>query len=138
MKTVFVDTWAWVAMIDKHDSDHEAAKQTNQKLHAKRFAFATSNFVFGETITALRYQAGHQAAIDFHLMMEKLLESGVLTMLRVTEAVEEEAWQIFTKYHDQDFSWVDCTSFVLMKREKLMEAFTEDHHFRVMGFITHS
>lgn len=138
MKTVFVDTWAWVAMIDKSDSDHETAKQANQKLHAEKFAFTTSNFVVGETITTLRYQAGHQAAIVFHLLLGQLLDSGVLTMLRVTETVEEEAWQIFTKYHDQDFSWVDCTSFALMKREKLQEAFTQDHHFRVMGFITHS
>jgi len=93
---------------------------------------------FGETITALRYQAGHRAAIDFNLMIEQLVDSGVLTMLRVTEAIEDDAGQIFTKYHDQDFSWVDCTSLAIMKREKLQEAFTQDHHFRVMGFITHS
>jgi len=42
--------------------------------------------------------------------------------------------EIFTKYRDQDFSYVDCTSFALMQRMKLSAAFAFDRHFRVMKF----
>lgn len=138
MKRIFIDSWAWVALVDRRDSKHERADQINEKLLEDGYFFVTSNFVFGEALTTLRYQVGYEEALRFREIFTRLIKGRLLKVFRVTEAVEEEAWQIFTKYQDQDFSWVDCTSFALMKREKLMEAFTEDHHFRVMGFITHS
>ncbi len=138
MKRIFIDSWAWVALVDRRDSKHERADQINEKLLEDGYFFVTSNFVFGEALTTLRYQVGYEEALRFREIFTRLIKGRLLKVFRVTEAVEEEAWQIFTKYHDQDFSWVDCTSFALMNREKLKEAFTEDHHFRVMGFITHS
>jgi len=138
MKRIFVDSWAWIAMVDRQDSNHERVDQINNKPLDDGYFFATSNFVFGEVVTALRYQVGYEEALRFREIFTRLIKGKLLKVLRVTEAVEEEAWQIFTKYHDQDFSWVDCTSFAIMKREKLQEAFTHDHHFHVMGFITHS
>jgi predicted nucleic acid-binding protein len=32
MNQAFVDTWAWVALVDKKDGDHEKAKSANKKL----------------------------------------------------------------------------------------------------------
>ena len=37
-------------------------------------------------------------------------------------------------YDDKDFSFTDCTSFVMMRRLKIVDAFTADHHFEQMGF----
>ncbi len=138
MKRIFIDTWAWVALLDRQDRNHEKAGQMNDKLLDDGYFFVTSNFVFGEALTALRYRVGYEESLHFREVFTQLIKGRLLKVWRVTEAIEDQAWQIFTKYHDQDFSWVDCTSFALMKREKLLEAFTEDHHFRVMGFITHS
>lgn len=138
MKRIFIDSWAWVALVDQQDSNHERADQINERLLEAGYFFATSNFVFGESLTTLRYKVGYEEALRFHEIFTRLIKGGLLKVLRVTEAIEEEAWRTFTKHHDQDFSWVDCTSFAIMKREKLQEAFTHDHHFHVMGFITHS
>ncbi len=138
MKRIFIDTWAWVALVDRQDSNHVKADLTNQQLLDDGYFFVTSNLVFGEALTTLRYQVGYEDAVRFREILTRLIKGRLLKALRVTEAIEEEAWQIFTKYHDQDFSWVDCTSFAIMKREPLKEVFTQDHHFRIMGFITHS
>ena len=38
------------------------------------------------------------------------------------------------KRPDKDWSFVDCTSFITMKNERLIEALTEDHHFEQAGY----
>jgi hypothetical protein len=138
MNQAFVDTWAWVALVDKKDGDHEKAKSANKKLLDQGYTFVTTNFVFSETVTSLRYRVSHAAAIKFRQMLNEMVEGSLVKLARITDAHEKEAWQIFEKYSDQDFSYVDCTSFALMKSLPLQEAFTNDHHFRILGFITHS
>jgi len=38
------------------------------------------------------------------------------------------------KHFDQDYSFVDCASFVVMRELKLREALTADKHFRAAGY----
>ena len=52
----------------------------------------------------------------------------------MTSADEERAWEIFTRYRDQNFSFADCTSFAVMQRMKIATAFTFDKYFSVMKF----
>lgn len=39
------------------------------------------------------------------------------------------------RYEDREFSLTDCSSFVIMRREKLRQAFGFDHNFEQMGFL---
>jgi predicted nucleic acid-binding protein len=128
MKGIFVDTSAWYALVDKDDADHEAAAAF---FATNTVPLITTNAVFAETVTLIRYRIGHEAARIFG---EKLKESSFARMVAVVPVDEERAWEIFTKYRDQDFSFVDCTSFATMQRMKLSDAFTFDRHFRVMKF----
>lgn len=41
---------------------------------------------------------------------------------------------MFFQYRDKDFSFTDCTSFVIMRDIRLTHAITTDRHFRQMGF----
>jgi predicted nucleic acid-binding protein len=45
-----------------------------------------------------------------------------------------KAVDLFAKFADQEVSFTDCISFVLMRRNKLDQAFTFDRHFAVAGF----
>jgi len=56
----------------------------------------------------------HQKAKDF------------LTKL-VSEEDENKAWQIILRYQDKDFSYVDATSFIVLERLGIRDAF--DEHF---------
>lgn len=49
-------------------------------------------------------------------------------------AWEEAAEELLAHYGDQDFSYVDATSFIVMRRLGLREAFAFHHHFAVAGF----
>ena len=46
----------------------------------------------------------------------------------------EAAWRIAQAFPDQDFSFTDCTSFALMERRGIDEAFTFDAHFLVYRY----
>jgi uncharacterized protein len=134
MKTVFVDTWAWYALTDKADSDHEWAELTNEELLDKGYTFVTTNFVLGEAVTMIRYKMYHGAAVRFWQMVQRLVDAGLVQLVRVDETHETAAWAIFEKYTDQKFSYVDCTSFAVMHILKLQEVFTADNHFAILGF----
>lgn len=125
MNGIFVDTGAWYALVDSDDADHKAAAAF---LAANTMPLITTNFIFSETVTLIRYRIGHEAARSFG---QKLQESSFVRVVGVTHADEERAWDIFSKYRDQDFSFVDCTSFAVMERMKLSTVFGFDRHFLV-------
>ena len=126
MNGVFADTSGWYALVDRDDIDHTAAAAF---LASNTLPLITTNTVFAESVTLIRYRLGFEPAASFG---QKLKKSSFVRMVTVTPADEERAWDIFTKYRDQDFSFVDCTSFAVMERMKLASAFTFDRHFSIM------
>jgi hypothetical protein len=46
----------------------------------------------------------------------------------------EGARQWFFRWRDKDFSFTDCTSFVVMRERRLKAALTSDSHFLQAGF----
>lgn len=132
---VFVDTWAWYALADVADTDHEAARRANDELLDSDATFVTSNFVIAETTTLIRYRLGHQAAIQFRQTLKELIDLGLVELVQIDNELEAKAESIFEKFDDQDFSFVDCTSFAVMQSRELTSAFTGDKHFATMGFL---
>ena len=128
---VLVDTSASYALMDRDDAHHEAAWETFPHLLARFEGLVTTNHVVGETYTLLRSSLGYRKAWEF---MDLLGQSRRLERLFTPENLEEEAYVLLKKYADQDFSFVDATSFAWMRVLKLREAFSFDKHFRIMGF----
>jgi predicted nucleic acid-binding protein len=131
MQELFVDTSAWLALELRRDQYHNAAF-TFARTQARKYQLVTTNWVLSETITLLRRRTTHTVAVRF---MERIRTSKELMIIRITFSYEERAWQIFKKYTDKDFGFVDCTSFAVMEMSGISTAFTFDHHFRQMGFI---
>jgi uncharacterized protein len=82
-------------------------------------------------MTMILYRAGHAGAVRFG---EWALRSINVRQVRVDVALWNEAWRLFKMYDDKEFSFVDCTSFAVMRREHIADAFTFDHHFEQMSF----
>ncbi|OGG43409.1 MAG: hypothetical protein A3F84_22350 [Candidatus Handelsmanbacteria bacterium RIFCSPLOWO2_12_FULL_64_10] len=131
MSRIFADANAWIALNSKRDQWHEAALKINKELLQNGHRYVTTNFVLDETYTGLMMRVGHHAAVDFG---ERIRVARTVQLIHITEAIEEEAWNLFKQYSDKDFSFTDCTSFVVMRQLNLQEAFTNDHHFEQMGF----
>jgi hypothetical protein len=134
MSQVFVDTWAWYALADANDADHEVARLATEEIINRSATLLTTNFVVDEATTIIRYKLGHPAAVAFRQTIRQMVDDGLLTIVRVSEAYEDAAGDIFDQYGDQDFSFTDCTSFAVMRDLGLTEVFTGDQHFSTMGF----
>ena len=53
----------------------------------------------------------------------------------MTKEIRESALTLFKKIEDKELSFTDCTSFVLMKKNKLAKVLTFDIHFEQMNFV---
>ncbi len=125
---VFVDTGAHYALVDVNDPDHVEAVRTLQKIERLRQALTTSNFVVSEVYTLLLKRVSRQVALSY----VNGLRTGSTTIIRVIAEDEERAWGILQQYHDQDFSYVDATSFALMERLDISVFFAFDSHFSIV------
>lgn len=131
-RLIFVDTSAWVAAFVDRDQHHEDAAGEIGKLLEDGRMFLTTDYVFDETVTRLRYEGGHDKAVQ---VGEQLLASRVARVVDVGRELRSEAWRLFKKCKDQELSFTDCTSFATMRKFGLTEAFTFDGDFQRMGFL---
>jgi len=58
-----------------------------------------------------------------------------IEVVHVSEDLDERSWQFMAKHRDKKFSFVDCSSFILMKEYGLSAAVTSDRHFEQAGFV---
>lgn len=131
MRKVFVDTAAWLALVNKTDGLHSQAKEIRNELTQKKCSIVTSNLVLVETVNALSREAFRQTAIQF---MQVLQNSKGIEIVEVDKGLFKQGWELFAARTDKDWSLTDCISFVIMKRQKIKNAFTSDHHFVQAGF----
>jgi predicted nucleic acid-binding protein len=131
VRRAFVDTWAWVALADRGDRD---AVRISQELRAAGHVLITSSPVLYEAYTFLRRSGGLDAARRLREEILTLMAGNGLTVERVRPEDEQLAWERFEMYDTDRLSFVDCTSFAIMERLGLTEAFTGDQHFAMAGF----
>ncbi len=125
----FVDTSFWVAYRFRLDDRHDAARALWQD---RSHPLLTTNHVTGETWTFLRRRAGHIEATGF---LDNIERSDRLTVIHVDEATESEAWAWLRRHDERDYSFVDATSFAVMRQNRIREALTFDGDFSAAGFV---
>ena len=130
---VLVDTSAWVALADKDDSHHKVAASIYPSIFKNHKQLVTSNLIIAETYIILLKELRHKAAIEF---LERTKASPRILTIYSNQNIETEAEGILVKYVDQDFSYTDAVSFVIMKRQKIKKAFCFDKHFVTAGFTS--
>ena len=129
---IFIDTSAYIALMNKNDQYHNSAKTYYKKQLKSGLRLMTTNFVICETLNFLRAKSDLNIAVKF---WENIKKSKIVEEIHVTTDTENNAFELFKKYSDKDFSFTDCTSFVVMKQYNLTTSFTFDEHFRQIGFL---
>ncbi len=127
---IFVDTSAFLALENRGDVYHSKALIFKDTCIKTGQALITSDYVLDESYTIIRLRAAHAVAVQFG---ETLRKSQFIRIEYITPEIIEEAWRLFKAYADHDFSFTDCTSFALMERLHINNAFTFDTHFREYG-----
>jgi predicted nucleic acid-binding protein len=131
MKGLFVDTAGWVACADAADPAHKQAAAARDHWLDEGGVLVTTDYVADETLTFLRLRLGLDAAEAWWRQVDG---SSRLRWEFVSLARADKARGLFFRYRDKEFSFTDCTSFVVMRELKLRDALTTDHHFAQIGF----
>ncbi|HYO23710.1 MAG TPA: PIN domain-containing protein [Lacipirellulaceae bacterium] len=125
---IFVDTSAWYARFAARDAGHDQAVAF---LAANRDSLYTTDYVLDESLTLFRARGFDQWAC----YLGRLLLTGQLaTLVYISPEDVEAAWRLFDSHRDKQWSFTDCTSYVVMRRMGITEAFAMDDHFRQFGF----
>lgn len=132
MKKVFVDTAAWVALINEDDDLHPKAYEVLEHLRQQKARLLTTEFVLLEVADAFCSPLFRGKAIVY---LNGLRQMKHLRIVSASQDLLNDAWTLFCQRPDKGWGLTDCTSFVTMTQEQIVEAFTSDHHFEQAGFV---
>lgn len=128
---VFVDTGAFIALIDERDPLHELAQNFYTSLD-KRTNLITSLMIISETYTWLRYHAPYDLAARFIDVIERSEKVGALKIILLDDDMKNKAHAVLKNYRDQDLSYTDATSFVILETMNIADVFGFDSHFYII------
>jgi uncharacterized protein len=125
----FVDTSAFLAILDRDDRNHVRAGRKWKNLIERDAGLVCTNYVLLETTALLQARFGLQAMRVFQEDLSPLL------MIEWVEAELHQAGMtaVLTTGR-RGLSLTDCISFEVMRRRGIRKAFAFDRHFREQGF----
>ncbi len=119
----------WVALMSDGDDRHDEARRLLQAFAGR--GLITSNHTRGETWTFLRRRHGHRAAVRF---LDRVDASQRLRVLFLGEDLADAASRWLRRHDERAYSFVDATSFALMRAERIDSALAFDGDFSAAGF----
>lgn len=130
-REVFVDSSGLYALADRRDAAHAAAKRWVARLLKSGVGLVLSDYIIDEALTLAKARAGAYGALR---LLEIVERSSALRLVWIGKERFEETKAFFRKHADHDYSFTDCTSFVVMHELEITDALTTDHHFSEAGF----
>ncbi|MEX0621058.1 MAG: type II toxin-antitoxin system VapC family toxin [Solirubrobacterales bacterium] len=126
---IFVDTSFFYASMETKDSRHDLAVELVSRVSGEHLV--TTNHVRGETWTLLNSRISHPAATSF---LNLLADSRQVSLQFVDEALEEDSIAWLRRHDERRYSFVDATSFAVMRENNISEALAFDGDFTAAGF----
>jgi len=131
-KRLFVDTSAWIMLLNQSEQHHREAVKTYNELQNNRMV--TTNLIIGETYTWLRKKGSFQIAIKYLQSIKRKADLKQLEVIYSDLSLEQQAVRLLEKYQDHQFSYADAVSFCAMQNLGIKEALAYDPRFMVAGF----
>ena len=128
---VFVDTSGLYALVDKNDANYPAAKDEVGKVTRNGQRLVVTDYVVDEAVTLAKARSGTRVALR---ILDLIEQSAGIRVERIDAGRFDETKAFFRRHADHDYSFTDCSSFVLMRELELKQALTSDRHFREAGF----
>ena len=127
--SVFVDTSAIYAVLDRDDANHEVARKRWTTLLSGAEQLVTSNTILVETAALLQSRLGLDSV---RVLFDDIVPALVVEW--VGAADHQAAVTTLLSVGRRKLSFVDCCSFQMMHRLELRSAFAFDRHFKEQGF----
>lgn len=127
--SLFIDTSALLAVLNRNDPNHHRAQELWSQLLRAGQDLVCTNYVLLETVALVQKRLGLEAVRALHTDLVPMLRT-----IWIDEATHEIAVNTLFAAGRRGLSLVDCTSFVVMRRLGLEEAFALDRDFARQGF----
>jgi len=135
MNPIFVDTSAWMAIVDSGDVNHRPALSFQSELPDTSHLIV-ANYILDELYTLVLIDLGYRNALDIKEKLDRMAEARILQVVWVDPTVSTAGWSVFERFNrDKQWSFTDCVSYAVMKRLGITEVFSFDHHFEQTSFI---
>ncbi|MBX9789348.1 MAG: PIN domain-containing protein [Pirellulales bacterium] len=133
-RTVFLDTWAFVAIGNRRDVHHPTAITIYRELKRRRIQGFTTDFVLDETITMLFARTAFHQARQFVSSILEAAAGGSIHIERIDAARFAAAWELRKTYVDKpSISFTDLTSIVVIQERAIPCVVSGDRHFDQLG-----
>jgi predicted nucleic acid-binding protein len=126
---IYVDTSAFLALINSADRRHDQAMQTWKNLIEEEQQLICNNYVLVESIALIEQRVGLSAV--------SILHNDILPFVKVDwldETQHNAIVKAVLKTNRRQISLVDNSSFDTMRRYEVETAFAFDSHFPEQGF----
>jgi predicted nucleic acid-binding protein len=115
-KKIFVDTAAWLALVNKSDRDHQRARGIRDDLVRHRCQFLVTDYVVVEVANALCRIPFRETAVK---LINSMQADKNIEIIEIDRAIYNQAWMLYSDRPDKEWSLTDCASFVVMKQKRL-------------------
>lgn len=127
--SVYIDTSAFLAVLDADDARHAQAKSSWLSLLESQETLVCSNYVLVETYALVQHRLGMTAVRAF---AESVYP--ILTIIWLNSDEHSQAQSALLTANRKELSLVDCASFTTMRQLGITKAFAYDKHFAEQGF----
>lgn len=131
MRTVFVDSSRFIAILNPNDGLHQRALDVSRTMESVQTV--TTEMVLVEV---LNYFACYGAVIRERAerTVRLLRSSTEITVFPQSSELFGKGLNLYAQRPDKEWSVTDCASFVTMQEFGTTEALTHDHHFVQAGY----
>lgn len=129
MKTVFADTFYFLALLDSTEAKHNAPVIVS----GDRFLqMVTTEWVLVEFADAYSHPTDRA---DFVALYRSLTNHSRVRIVPANSILFQRGVEFFEQHRDKQWSLTDCLSFIVMRDEGIRDCLTGDRHFEQAGFI---
>jgi uncharacterized protein len=133
IRRVFVDSSAWIDLMNKNERHHAAAVAFHKSLNPMTLRI-TSWGIVSETFTWIRYHVGSREATRWLALKEALEHQGFLQVVFPNPEMEVGVRKVIDRFQDQALSYVDAFSIALIQSRPDIDAvFAFDHRMTFAG-----
>jgi len=133
MNEIYVDTSGWASLADVSEPFYKKAQEIYAAAIQNRQRFVTTNYVLTELVALMT------SPMRFHRpriveFINGIKQSPFFDIIHIDKDLNAKSWELLSNRADKNWSLVDCSSFVVVQENKIVEALTTDHHFEQAGF----
>jgi uncharacterized protein len=128
MSSVFADTSFYIALLMETDALHNRAMEVSAAHNGK---IITSEWVLMEFGNFFCPVISRTAFVRLALLLRA---SPDVMICPASPELFNSGFALYEARLDKSWSLVDCTSFHIMRQNRITDAWTTDHHFEQAGF----